>query len=212
MNPFEGYRITSPYGNRPDPFGGGGIEFHKGIDLVKSHKAPILAFVAGEVIHAMVGLTGSGFGNYGIVVAIKDKRNCLHVYAHLDSASVAVGQQVVAGQEIGKQGTTGQSTGSHLHYEVRQLYQPSYGFGTHTDPTKYLVDYITREETIMFEKLEARIATLEEQTKKVPAPAWFVKEFGSADLGGLINDPTGTEEFWRGLALTMRAAKAGKLA
>lgn len=38
MNPFEGYRITSPYGNRPDPFGSGKTEFHKGIDLVKEHR------------------------------------------------------------------------------------------------------------------------------------------------------------------------------
>lgn len=153
MNPFEGYRITSAYGNRPDPFGSGKTEFHKGIDLVKTHRAPIFAFVSGEVIHAKLGVTGSGFGGYGITVAVRDKYGCLHVYAHLDSASVAVGAKVSAGQEVGKQGTTGQSTGSHLHYEVRTKYTPSYGYGTHTDPTTYLNDYFAKE-TVKLPKVE----------------------------------------------------------
>lgn len=210
MNPFEGYRITSPYGPRRDPFGSGKTEFHKGIDLVKSHRSPIFSFVPGKVKHAKMGVSGSGFGGYGIVVAVKDKAGYLHVYAHLDSASVIVGQSVAAGQEIGKQGTTGQSTGSHLHYEVRKMYKPSYGYGTHVDPTEYLKLYFTKEEEAMLKELEARIEKLENE-KKMPAPAWFVKEFDSSDLGGLIHDPHGSDEFWRGLAVTLRLARTGRL-
>lgn len=114
--------------------------------MVVSHtNGPIYAFVAGEVIHAKMGVSGSGFGNYGIVVAIKDDKGYLHVYAHLSAADVKVGQQVKRGQLIGKQGSTGISSGAHLHYEVRKAYTPQYGYtATETgvvEPTQYLINY-----------------------------------------------------------------------
>ncbi|MEY8748643.1 M23 family metallopeptidase [Bacillales bacterium AN1005] len=121
-------------------------KFHRGIDLVVSPAdGPIYAFVAGEVMHAKMGVSGSGFGNYGIVVAIRDDKGYLHVYAHLSAAGVKVGQQVKRGQLIGKQGSTGISSGAHLHYEVRKAASPQYGY-TPTEagvvePTKYLTDY-----------------------------------------------------------------------
>lgn len=136
----HGYRVTSPFGPRKDPIDGKQKE-HTGIDLVKAHKAPIFAFMGGEVVHAREGRAGTGFGNFGIVVAIRDGRGALHCYAHLDSCTVKVGQRVVAGQEVGKQGTTGRSTGSHLHYEVRTKAAPSFGYGMHTDPGAYLSKY-----------------------------------------------------------------------
>lgn len=144
-----GYRVTSPFGERKDPIDGKQKE-HTGIDLVKAHKAPIFAFMAGEVVHARMGQSGSGFGGFGNVVAIKDERGALHCYAHLDSCTVKVGQRVAAGQEVGKQGNTGRTTGlgaaneagSHLHYEVRQRSTPSYGLGSHTDPGAYLSKYM----------------------------------------------------------------------
>ncbi|WP_285853056.1 peptidoglycan DD-metalloendopeptidase family protein [Paenibacillus sp. MER 180] len=139
-----GFRITSPYGYRNDPFTGNAT-FHTGIDLVKAHKAPIFAFASGEVVHAREGQAGTGFGGFGVVVAIKDERGALHCYAHLDSCSVKVGQPVKAGQEVGKQGTTGRSTGSHLHYEVRTKSTPSYGFGAHTNPGEYLEKHAVKE-------------------------------------------------------------------
>lgn len=135
-----GYRVTSPFGPRKDPIDGKQKE-HTGIDLVKAHKAPIFAFMGGEVVHARMGQDGTGFGGFGNVVAVKDERGALHCYAHLDSCSVRVGQKVAVGQEVGKQGTTGRSTGSHLHYEVRTNATPSYGYGSHTDPGFYLSKY-----------------------------------------------------------------------
>ncbi|MDK8182129.1 peptidoglycan DD-metalloendopeptidase family protein [Paenibacillus sp. UMB4589-SE434] len=137
----QGYRVTSPYGYRDDPFNGNKV-FHTGIDLVKAHKAPIFAFVGGEVVHAREGQPGTGFGGFGIVVAVKDERGALHCYAHLDSSSVRVGQKIGLGQEVGKQGTTGRSTGSHLHYEIRLKSSPSYGYGSHTDPSEYLSKHL----------------------------------------------------------------------
>ncbi|MBP1993240.1 M23 family metallopeptidase [Paenibacillus eucommiae] len=139
MEIFPGYRITSPYGMRLDPITGV-PSFHTGIDMVKFHRAPIFAFAAGEVVHAREGVTGSGFGGFGNVVAVKDERGALQCYAHLDSISVKVGQKIAEGLEIGKQGMTGRVTGSHLHYEVRKTSSPSYGFGTHTDPYQYLLE------------------------------------------------------------------------
>jgi hypothetical protein len=89
-----------------------------------------------------MGVTGSGFGNYGNVVAIRDAKGFLHVYAHLSAIVVKVGQTVERGQMVGRQGTTGLSTGEHLHYEVRKACSPSFGY-TPTEagvvePTAYL--------------------------------------------------------------------------
>lgn len=145
MNPFAEYRITSPFGWRTSPITGK-KEFHTGIDLVKAHQSPVYAFTEGVVIFASMGLTGTGFGGYGNVVALKVNEH-LHVYAHLDSALVRVGQFVNKGQMIGKQGTTGQSTGSHLHYEIRKTCQntPPYGWiadreNNCHEPIKYLAN------------------------------------------------------------------------
>ncbi|WP_409179203.1 M23 family metallopeptidase [Brevibacillus fortis] len=124
-----------PYGPRVDPFTTKQV-FHTGIDLVKKHRSPIRAFVTGVVTHAKEGVKGSGYGGFGIVVAVKDQNGCTHVYAHLHSTSVRVGDQVKCGDVVGLQGSTGRSTGSHLHYEVRRG-----GFGTHTDPVAYLREY-----------------------------------------------------------------------
>ncbi|MFL1672434.1 peptidoglycan DD-metalloendopeptidase family protein [Paenibacillus dendritiformis] len=140
-----GFRVTSEYGWRNDPFSKVRV-WHTGIDLVKAHKSPILAFVPGEVVHARLGVTGSGFGSFGNVVSIKDKDGHLHCYAHLDSISVRVGQKVAKGQEVGKQGSTGRSTGSHLHYEVRSKSSPSYGFGHDINPSKYLENLLGANE------------------------------------------------------------------
>jgi len=135
MSHFEGYRITSPYGQRTHPIRGGS-HFHTGIDMTKSHQAPIHAFVSGKVIWAKWGARGTGYGGFGNVVAIRDSNGYTHMYAHLDSITVREGQDVKQGDVIGKQGATGEVTGSHLHYEVR-----SSGWGTHVDPVKYLDEY-----------------------------------------------------------------------
>jgi len=144
-NPFEGYQITSPFGMRTHPVSGQ-LKFHRGIDLVVTPAdGPIYAFVAGEVMHAKMGVSGSGFGNYGITVAIRDDKGYLHVYAHLSAASVKVGQKVKQGDLIGKQGSTGISSGPHLHYEVRKAASPQYGYTATeagvVEPNQYLINY-----------------------------------------------------------------------
>ncbi|WP_052345708.1 peptidoglycan DD-metalloendopeptidase family protein [Paucisalibacillus sp. EB02] len=156
--PFEklGYHITSPYGYRTDPFTREKNTFHDGIDLVKSHKAPIGAFVGGVVLYAGNGVSGTGVGGYGNVVVIQDKNNRAHVYAHLDSVAVQRGQAVGQGDIIGRQGATGvRVTGSHLHYEVRKKSSPSLGWvndpqARTLEPTKYLNDYYAAENTNVY--------------------------------------------------------------
>lgn len=191
-NPFEEYRITSPFGWRTHPISGK-REFHTGIDLVKAHQAPIYAFVGGKVIHAMEGVRGSGFGNYGVVVAILDeKTGHLHVYAHLDCVLVVVCQMVERGKMIGRQGNTGQSTGSHLHYEIRKTSSPSFGWIADREdncfePTKYLQDYYARKEekavepqiadwkqTIMDAAAKQGLIEADKHEPDEPASKWFV--------------------------------------
>src|SRR5690625_4217445 len=148
--PFKAYRITSPFGNRKHPISGRN-SFHTGIDLVKlkgGRNAPIEAFTSGTVLFAGWGATGTGFGGYGNVVLIKDKNNRGQVYAHLDSVSVRKGQVIKKGQAIGRQGNTGNSTGPHLHYEVRKKAESKVPFGWISDrannclnPTSYLKEF-----------------------------------------------------------------------
>ena len=132
---FKEFRITSPYGQRVHPISGE-VSFHTGIDLVRYHRSPIQAFVAGVVTWAGWGTPGSGYNGFGNIVAARDKNGYTHIYAHLDSINVSRSQNISQGTTVGRQGATGIATGSHLHYEVRQA-----GFGTHVDPTNYLTEF-----------------------------------------------------------------------
>ncbi|OBZ08036.1 M23 family metallopeptidase [Bacillus sp. FJAT-26390] len=140
------YRLTSPFGMRMHPVLHVN-KFHRGVDLVVTPgNGPLHAFVAGTVMYAKQGVPGIGIpAEMGIVVAIKDDKGFLHFYAHLSAAAVKVGQKVACGQVIGYQGTTGASTGNHLHYEIRKKASPSFGWTSTeagvVEPTKYLQEY-----------------------------------------------------------------------
>ncbi|NNV04745.1 M23 family metallopeptidase, partial [Brevibacillus sp. MCWH] len=97
---------------------------------------PIKSFTNGTVVYSGWGRPGTGYNNYGKVVAIKDEYGQTHVYAHLSNISVGLGSKVKAGTVIGHEGSTGRSTGSHLHYEIRRS-----GYGTDVNPTAYLKGY-----------------------------------------------------------------------
>lgn len=216
MNPFEGYRTTSPYGPRRHPVTGVN-HFHTGIDLVKAHKSPIFAFTNGQVMYAGDGKPGTGFGGFGLVVAVKDKKGSLHCYVHLDSVSVAVGQTVKSGQEVGKQGATGRVTGSHLHYEVRKVSSPSNGWTAREedrcyDPTQYLMDYYKsiEVETMyreLLEKVNKQQNQIDALSKQVQAlqnrnsmdpPEWAKPAVQVAVDAGLIDTPNGgSYDFYR---------------
>ena len=127
-----GYQVTSKWGNRTDPITGQKAD-HNGVDFAMPTGTKLSSNVQGTVVYSGWGKSGTGYGNYGNVVAIKDFSGKTHLFAHLDSVNVKVGQKVNAGDLLGATGSTGRSTGPHLHYEVR-----SGGYGTDIDPSPYL--------------------------------------------------------------------------
>lgn len=98
-----------------------GIHGHNGVDLVSSFGSSIMASADGEVIVAK----SSGYnGGYGSYIVIKHDNGTQTLYAHLSGVQVSVGEQVSQGQVIGNMGSTGKSTGTHLHFEVRGARNP----------------------------------------------------------------------------------------
>ncbi|QDP19839.1 M23 family metallopeptidase [Sphingomonas xanthus] len=111
--PVKTAEFTSGYGIRSDPFRGGAAK-HAGIDLAAPIGTPIYATADGVVREAAYNS-----GGYGNLIKIEHGRGIETRYAHLSSMTVRQGQRVSRGQLIGRMGSTGRSTGSHLHYEVR---------------------------------------------------------------------------------------------
>lgn len=105
--------ISSGFGFRPNPFTGGGGEFHPGLDFKGPYGAPIYAAAPGVV--SFVGVR-SGYGN---CVEIDHGNGLVTRYAHMSGFRTVQGKQVSAGEQIGLIGSTGRSTGPHLHFEVR---------------------------------------------------------------------------------------------
>jgi len=140
MNPFDEYKITSPYGDRISPITKK-PEKHTGIDLVIAHQANIKSFTDGKCIFAQFAQSGTGVGGFGNTVLIEDKNKYIHLYGHLDSISVKENTQIKRGDIVGKQGNTGQSAGSHLHYEIREKNSPNFGWRTDIEPTQYLINF-----------------------------------------------------------------------
>ncbi len=116
--------LSSPYGMRNDPFTGRRA-MHKGIDFAGKEGEPVRATAAGVVTWA-----GSMFG-YGNLVEIDHGNGLKTRYGHNESVTVKVGDIVTKGQEIAKLGSTGRSTGPHVHYEVLRN-------GKQIDPQKYV--------------------------------------------------------------------------
>ncbi len=104
--------ITSPFGWRSNPFGGS-PEFHQGLDIAAPMGTTVTAAAGGTVIMAQ------WYGGYGNYILIDHGGSYSTGYGHLSAMYVAAGQSVQRGQAIGAVGSTGQSTGPHLHFEVR---------------------------------------------------------------------------------------------
>jgi murein DD-endopeptidase MepM/ murein hydrolase activator NlpD len=112
-DPIANSYITSGFGGRADPFGGG-HQFHKGIDFEADVGDPVLAVADGVVSYSGVR---SGYGN---VVEVDHGNGYVTRYAHNSRLTRSVGDLVRSGQEIAKAGSTGRSTGAHVHFEVWQ--------------------------------------------------------------------------------------------
>jgi len=103
--------LQAPIGS---PFGPRGTGFHPGIDLPAPPGTPVGAADPGNVIFA-----GYDAGGYGNVVEIAHGGGVVSIYAHLSALAVRVGQSVATGTRVGRVGSSGESTGPHLHFEVR---------------------------------------------------------------------------------------------
>ena len=123
-DPIANSYITSGFGGRADPFGGG-TQYHKGIDFEADVGDPVLAVADGVVTYSG---DRSGYGN---VVEIDHGNGYVTRYAHNSRLERSVGDLVRSGQEIAKAGSTGRSTGAHVHFEVWQD-------GLVVDPRKFL--------------------------------------------------------------------------
>jgi len=123
--PVEG-TLEAGFGGRRNPFGGGGYEFHSGQDIEAQWGAPVIAGASGRV--SFVGWQNG----YGQLVVIDHGGGLTTRYGHLSHIDVELGQTVERAQLVGKVGSTGRSTGPHLHYEVRINDQP-------VNPQQYLV-------------------------------------------------------------------------
>jgi murein DD-endopeptidase MepM/ murein hydrolase activator NlpD len=115
--PVDHYYVSSGFGSRVDPFNGERAR-HEGLDLVGALRSDVLATAPGTVIHA------GWKGGYGRLVEIDHGMGIVTVYAHLDSISVKKGDVVGYRQLVGKLGSTGRSSGPHVHYEVRYNDKP----------------------------------------------------------------------------------------
>lgn len=110
--PLNGAALTSGYGMRVHPVIGGRRQ-HKGIDLAAPTGTPVYATADGVISRA------DWFSSYGLFISIEHGGNIQTRYGHLSRLNVAAGQQIKKGDLIGYVGSTGRSTGPHLHYEVR---------------------------------------------------------------------------------------------
>ena len=122
--PIANSYITSSFGRRADPIVGGS-QFHKGIDFEADVGDPVLAVADGVVSYSGVR---SGYGN---VIEIDHGNGYVTRYAHNSRLERRVGELIRAGQEIAKAGSTGRSTGAHVHFEVWEN-------GRYVNPRKFL--------------------------------------------------------------------------
>ncbi len=119
-------KLESGFGGRRNPFGGSSYEFHSGQDIDAALGDPVVAGASGTV-------TFVGWQNgYGQLIVIDHGGGLTTRYGHLSHIDVAQGQWVERSQFIGRVGSTGRSTGPHLHYEVRINDEP-------VNPLQYLL-------------------------------------------------------------------------
>src|SRR5699024_7213548 len=125
-----GVGANSGFGPRVHPITGEVGKMHNGVDIQAGHGASVSA--AGPGVVNTAGWMG-GYGNTITVTHFMNGKTYTTLYAHLSSISVSAGQQVSSGQSIGAVGSTGNSTGPHLHFEVHVG-----GFGNPQNPLSYL--------------------------------------------------------------------------
>lgn len=160
MNFYE-YDITSPFGTRTDPIDKT-IKNHNGIDFALPLNTDVKANVSGTVTKSTT--QKDGFGNY---VVVKDGSGKLHYYAHLNKSLVNSGDIISVGDSLGLSGSTGRSTGPHLHYEVRD------SSGTSVNPSSYLTLSADSPQTNGNTQIPSILDSLPSQYQQGFEETWF---------------------------------------
>ena len=111
--PLDDYRLTSPFGYRISPVTGN-AGMHTGIDMAADYASEIYAFADGRVVDAAYD------NSYGYYVKIAHEDNFVTIYAHCSELCVSAGDKVRMGDTVSLVGSTGDSTGNHLHFEMRK--------------------------------------------------------------------------------------------
>jgi murein DD-endopeptidase MepM/ murein hydrolase activator NlpD len=119
-------KLESGFGGRRNPFGGNSYEFHSGQDIDAATGDPVVAGASGKV--AFIGWQNG----YGQLIVVDHGGGLTTRYGHLSHIDVAQGQTIERSQFIGRVGSTGRSTGPHLHYEIRINDEP-------VNPLRYLL-------------------------------------------------------------------------
>ena len=128
--PFNGrFKVTCEYGRKNSKTLKWSAGYHTGIDLVGVTSKTVYSTCDGTVIMA------KNYGSYGNTVKIKDEEGRIHLFAHLKSISVKVGQKVTRTTVLGIMGATGNVTGVHLHYEIRTSADR---YGKQYNPAEYM--------------------------------------------------------------------------
>jgi murein DD-endopeptidase MepM/ murein hydrolase activator NlpD len=172
--PADQFVLTSPFGMRISPFTRAS-DFHKGLDLSAPTGTPIYA--SGDGVVSFAGrypLRDSvSWWRFGNVVVINHSDRFITIYGHCDTVKVAAGQKIKQGEVIATVGSTGWSTNSHLHYEVRSdLEQP----GTYIpiDPRIYILNYQWNNEAALL----MRSRTSKDYKNFDPLPSAFLGRRG----------------------------------
>jgi murein DD-endopeptidase MepM/ murein hydrolase activator NlpD len=168
--PADQFVLTSPFGMRTSPFTRA-ADFHKGLDLSAPTGTPVYATADGVVSFAgRYPIRESvAWWRFGNVVTVAHAERFVTIYGHLDTIKVHAGQQVKQGEVIATVGSTGWSTNSHLHYEVRSdLEQP--GVYNPIDPRIYILNYEWKNEA----SLLMRSRTSKDYKDFDPLPPVFI--------------------------------------
>lgn len=195
-------RLTSGYGYRVDPITGAKGAWHGGYDLVSDGDKTVCAVVGGSVwFSRMITDPTNRTSEWGNYVCIHGDDGRVHYYCHLAQRLVSAGQRVEVGQAIGIEGSTGKSTGSHLHYEVRAAAEA-------IDPTDILGipnmvgTYIVHEEHKMEDEIMIKVNE-KKQTDSEPAEwakdavEWAVENgiiFGNENGDLMLRQPCTREQ------------------
>lgn len=172
-------RLVSGYGNRVDPISGQNGTWHGGYDLVSDGDKTICAVMSGTVLFSrMITDPANRTSEWGNYICIQGDDNLLYYYCHLSVREVSAGERVHEGDIIGVEGSTGKSTGSHLHFEVRdqsgvQL-NPSDIIGVPNVKGTYIIND-TKEEEIVEDKKKVEQTDSEPSEWAKDAVEWAVE-------------------------------------